>query len=374
MTTDSDQGLSTNINHSGGADLNAGRDTTIGGDVTGRDKTVGGDKVKGDKIIVNVAPGSTIVFGENSKQSPVSDDELSRLLSQAHDLLQQRRFDEAVGLLREAYQSDPRDQHIKKAYVDILYESGVHWYLYHELSKAKFAFQKVVKIIPTYQKAADYLRDVERRLMVEQVIPWAKESERTISDSRSDVPLFITFLILLLGMLILLSAIIPSPTLTPTSTPSPTPTTPCRVGFRCTLTGVDGYKFCDDVFEIQPQPVSSISISMTKRAIPLYGYSIWEVAAYESSTSTTNLISDTVGVQVTATSIEGNTPEDNIPYLPKNATDGNMMTRWGSAWSDKPNGKDPQVLTIMFPKPVTVGRIAIKWQDAYALDYCVRVH
>jgi hypothetical protein len=38
MTADSDQDITTNINRSGGADLNTGRDITVGGDVTGRDK------------------------------------------------------------------------------------------------------------------------------------------------------------------------------------------------------------------------------------------------------------------------------------------------------------------------------------------------
>jgi hypothetical protein len=107
---------------------------------------------------------------------------------------------------------------------------------------------------------------------------------------------------------------------------------------------------------------------MTNRAIPIYGYSIWEVEAYESITSTTNVITATAGVQATATSNEDDR------RLPQDAIDGNMLTRWASAWSDKPDGKDPQVLTITFPRPVTIGRIVIKWQDAYAQDYCVGLY
>jgi hypothetical protein len=40
MTADSDQDSTTDSNRSGGADLNAGRDLTIDGDVVGRDKIV----------------------------------------------------------------------------------------------------------------------------------------------------------------------------------------------------------------------------------------------------------------------------------------------------------------------------------------------
>jgi hypothetical protein len=52
--TNSDPDSTNNIaNRSGGADLNAGRDITIGGDVVGRDKVVSivGDNIAGDKNI-----------------------------------------------------------------------------------------------------------------------------------------------------------------------------------------------------------------------------------------------------------------------------------------------------------------------------------
>ena len=47
--TDSDPDSTTNINRSGGADLNAGRDITIGGDVVGRDKIVSNTYITGDQ-------------------------------------------------------------------------------------------------------------------------------------------------------------------------------------------------------------------------------------------------------------------------------------------------------------------------------------
>lgn len=78
MTADSDPSSTIITNQSGGADLNAGRDVTIGGDVTGRDKitsvnTGGGAHVEGDvqtaefvgrdktiiQIITNIFQGDT---------------------------------------------------------------------------------------------------------------------------------------------------------------------------------------------------------------------------------------------------------------------------------------------------------------------------
>lgn len=342
----------------------------------------------------------------------ISDDELSRLPSQARALLEQRRFDEAIKLMHQ-YQRRYTDHPVfNETYLDVLYQSGVHWYFDHnDLSKAELALQEVVEIDFSYKEAANYLRDIKRRLGVSKVEPIAPR-RREFNPSASVTGAIAMFACVAAGLVVpefqkflgldrptptsiafnpthaATSTLrptntptpmatptptptsSPTPTLTPTSTPSPTPT-PCRVEFRCELlstgTGNNDDQFCDDVFEIPPQSVSSISITMTKRALPDFGYSIWEVEAYESTTSTTNLISTTVGV--TATSIQ-----EDYPSQPKNAVDGNMFTRWASAWSTKSNGKDPQVLTITFPVPVTVGRIVIKWEKAYALDYCVGVH
>jgi hypothetical protein len=146
------------VNQSGGIDMKGGN-TNVGGDVTGRDKTVGGDE-----IIVNAASGSTIVFGENSKQSPIPDDELSRLLSQAQDLLQQRRFDEAVKLLRQSRKTYPDHSSIEDLYLEALYEQGIHVYLKHDLPKAKLIFQEVILIDSAYRAAAQYLGEIEQKL------------------------------------------------------------------------------------------------------------------------------------------------------------------------------------------------------------------
>jgi hypothetical protein len=66
--TGSDQGSTTNINRSGGADFNAGRDITVGGDVVGRDKTTsvntgGRAHVAGN---VNVSRGGEFVVRDKN--------------------------------------------------------------------------------------------------------------------------------------------------------------------------------------------------------------------------------------------------------------------------------------------------------------------
>lgn len=168
----------------------------------------------------------------------------------------------------------------------------------------------------------------------------------------------------------------------------PTSTSVCRDGYQCNLhsLGANGDKACTDNIELVPPlpRVSGININMTRRALPNYGYSIWEVKAYESTTSTNNLITST-GAQAKATSTEDSR------FIPQKAIDGIMDTRWGSALCCIPfntciasdrgglqcnvkGAEDPQSLEITLLKPATVGRIAIEWQDAYALDYCVVIH
>jgi hypothetical protein len=167
----------------------------------------------------------------------------------------------------------------------------------------------------------------------------------------------------------------------------PTSTSVCRVGYQCNFqsTGVNGDRACTDNFEIKTLPrVSGININMTQRALSSYGYSIWEVKAFESATRTNNLITSS-GAQAAASSTE------DPRYLPQKAIDGRMDTRWGSALCCIPfntcpakdtgglqcnvaGADDPQSLEITFLKPETVGLIEVAWQDSFALDYCVVIH
>jgi hypothetical protein len=71
------------------------------------------------------------------------------------------------------------------------------------------------------------------------------------------------------------------------------------------------------------------------------------------------------------------------------AIDGNSLTRWASAKCcnsgicprdernnlicDNLPGQDPQWLEITLPKPAIIDRIVLKWERAYATEYCVIV-
>ena len=71
------------------------------------------------------------------------------------------------------------------------------------------------------------------------------------------------------------------------------------------------------------------------------------------------------------------------------AIDGSLVTRWASAKCckfggcldddygnmkcDNLEGQDPQLLEITLPQQTLVDRIVLKWEKAYALEYCVTV-
>ena len=77
-------------------------------------------------------------------------------------------------------------------------------------------------------------------------------------------------------------------------------------------------------------------------------------------------------------------------YIAPYAIDGNLLTRWASAKCcnsgicpkddkgnlkcDNPDGQDPQWLKITLPKPATIDRIVLKWERAYAVEYCAIIN
>ncbi|MCF7885078.1 MAG: glycoside hydrolase family 3 C-terminal domain-containing protein [Candidatus Marinimicrobia bacterium] len=67
---------------------------------------------------------------------------------------------------------------------------------------------------------------------------------------------------------------------------------------------------------------------------------------------------------VTASSIEENPPEN---VDPENVNDGDMSTRWSSAWSD------PQSITLDLGEMLNFNRINIHWEAAYASQYYVQI-
>ncbi len=164
----------------------------------------------------------------------------------------------------------------------------------------------------------------------------------------------------------------PTVTFAPSSTTSPIPCASCAGfvigrGYGCPANmeavgpGVS-YRSCTDTF-ILPSPITTtqVRIGMTKRALEEYGYSLYEVEAYGpgDSTNAKNLLK---GGTVSVSSVEDGR------YIAANATDGDKTSRWASE-----KGRDPQWLEITLPQSALVDRIVLKWERAYATEYCVIV-
>jgi len=99
---------------------------------------------------------------------------------------------------------------------------------------------------------------------------------------------------------------------------------------------------------------------MMKRATD-FGYSLYEVEAYGPDTGNINLIT---GETAATPSTEQN-DENCWECFASKAIDGDMTTRWASYWFD------PQWLEITLPESQVVSRIVLKWEAAYAMEYCV---
>ena len=169
----------------------------------------------------------------------------------------------------------------------------------------------------------------------------------------------------------------PTPTSTPTFTPTSTPTltsTPAPGVATETpvadIVDVEVYRTNNgdggiDTISIEPieQPltVARIRIDMTQRATD-YGYSLWEVEAYGPPSGDINLIA---GGRCDASSAQNSF--GCVECFADRAIDGDMQTRWSSDWSD------PQWLEITLPGLQVINRIVLKWENAYAEEYCVTV-
>jgi len=147
---------------------------------------------------------------------------------------------------------------------------------------------------------------------------------------------------------------------TPTEQFSRTPTlTPTPIsGVYCTDSGSGG----TEIIPIEPpRAVARIRIDMVERATE-HGNSLWEVEAYGPETGDTNLV---IGGTADASTVQSGVGcEECFAYK---AVDGDTTTRWSSDW------EDPQWLEIALPTPQVVNRIVLKWEQAFAEEYCVTV-
>ncbi len=171
----------------------------------------------------------------------------------------------------------------------------------------------------------------------------------------------------------------PLPTNTPTAEPTQSSNRArvCRTaasGFGCPdnrqSTGNNGDWFCTETITF-PSTIhaTGIVISMTKRPPEHmnWGFSLWEVEAYQGVGTGTNLAKGGTA--------DASSEEPQTPWVASDAVDGLMNTRWSSAQGMAKPDKEigPQWLKIVLPQPADVDRIVLKWQDAYALEYCVEI-
>lgn len=124
----------------------------------------------------------------------------------------------------------------------------------------------------------------------------------------------------------------------------------------CPISGGGG----TETIELQQRLIRGIRIDLQKRALQQYGFSLWEVEIYGPGT-------DNLAIGATATASSSQDGPGCYACFPYKAVDGNMDTRWSSDWSE------PQWLTITIPAPQVVDRVVLKWEDAYAKEYCVNV-
>ena len=124
---------------------------------------------------------------------------------------------------------------------------------------------------------------------------------------------------------------------------------------------------CTDEFLVQPSmTASSIRIDMLQRAESNYGYSLYEVEVYAAGAAA-NILPNTGSTAEASSAI---TPASRaidgiMPDLPN----GGGSSRWESEWQ-----KDPQWFVIALSDAIKtrpINRIVLKWERAYARDYCV---
>ena len=101
----------------------------------------------------------------------------------------------------------------------------------------------------------------------------------------------------------------------------------------------------------------------TVRATP-YGYSLWEFQVFTATTgggTTCGPANVALNQPTTASSLE------NASFTAAAATDGNLGTRWSSAFSD------PQWLDVDLGSTKSICQVTLNWETAYATAFQIQV-
>ncbi|NNC16914.1 glycoside hydrolase [Corallococcus exiguus] len=99
------------------------------------------------------------------------------------------------------------------------------------------------------------------------------------------------------------------------------------------------------------------------RALPAYGYSLWEFAVYETGGTPPPTNTDLARNRpATASSVEA----DAAGLQPGFAFDNDINTRWASA-----QGVDPQWIRVDLGSSQVVGKVVLDWEGAYGKTYTI---
>ena len=114
--------------------------------------------------------------------------------------------------------------------------------------------------------------------------------------------------------------------------------------------------------------VDDLSVSGVGRYIGIYslrrgtpwGNSLWEFEVYGVPAASTPINLALNAVTAASSSFDSG-------FTPNLAVDGNLGTRWSSAFSD------PQWFAIDLGRPFSISRVVLRWEGAYAADYDLMV-
>lgn len=135
-------------------------------------------------------------------------------------------------------------------------------------------------------------------------------------------------------------------------------------------------RICTETLSLaEPILADGIHITMTQRANSAWGYSLYEVEIYGPDSPQTNLVKETSAQASSAEKLD-----DSFAYTSTFAIDGKLFLSdtggnisRASRWASDQRQEDPQWLSITLPVATKINRIVLKWEPAYAKNYCVTI-
>jgi len=200
-------------------------------------------------------------------QAPIGAQDVVR---KAQALLDIEELDETIRILRQARKQYRANADIERLYLASVYRRGVRYYVTeYNLPAARHAFQEVMEIDPYYENAPQLLAEVERDLrhLAEVRAPSARLRRVPVPVARVGV-LLLVFAVLIGGVAIIATGLVPISTSTPaptfTSTPSATPRpmyTPTVKDYQ----RVADFEICDEMGSASPEnaPDNSLEFQCT---------------------------------------------------------------------------------------------------------------